>query len=211
MMSRSPAPQPILTTHNLSFAGIRYPDIAFQRQGINVICGPSGCGKSTLLRLCNRTLAPTTGKVCLDGRDVRALDPLQLRRDVLLAGQEVFLFDGSIADTFRQFYALRELPEPHPNGMRRFLDLCACPLSTDSACGALSGGERQRVFLAVCLSFVPRVLLLDEPTSALDGATAHHLMTNVRDFAAQHGMSVLLVSHDRELAARFADTLLELS
>lgn len=210
-MSRTPALQPILTTHDLSFAGTRYPDITFQRQGINVICGPSGCGKSTLLRLCNRTLVPTTGQVCLDGRDVRSLDPLQLRRDILLAGQEVFLFDGSIADTFRQFYALRELPEPRPGGMRRFLDLCACPLSVDSPCGALSGGERQRVFLAVCLSFVPRVLLLDEPTSALDGATAHRLMASVRDFAAQHGMSVLLVSHDRELAARFADSLLELA
>lgn len=210
-MSPQPSLQPILATHDLSFAGIRYPDVAFQRQGINVICGPSGCGKSTLLRLCNRTLVPDSGRVCLDGRDVRSLDPLQLRRDVLLAGQEVFLHEGSIADNFRQFYALRELPEPRPNSMRHFLDLCACPLSTDSACGALSGGERQRVFLAVCLSFVPRVLLLDEPTSALDGDTARRLMTNLRDFAAQHGISVLLVSHDRELADRFADSLLELA
>ena len=154
---------------------------------------------------------PATGQVCLDGQDIRACDPLQLRREVLLAGQEVFLFDGSIADNFRQFYVLRELPEPSQNGMRRFLDLCACPLSTDSPCGALSGGERQRVFLAVCLSFVPRVLLLDEPTSALDGDTARRFMTNLRDFAAQHGMSVILVSHDRELAARFAGNLLELA
>ncbi len=210
-MSHPSSLQPILTTRNLSFAGIRYPDIAFQRQEINVICGPSGCGKSTLLRLCNRTLVPATGQVCLDGQDIRACDPLQLRREVLLAGQEVFLFDGSIADNFRQFYALRELPEPPQNGMRRFLDLCACPLSTDSPCGALSGGERQRVFLAVCLSFVPRVLLLDEPTSALDGDTARRFMTNLRDFAALHGMSVILVSHDRELATRFAGNLLELA
>lgn len=210
-MSHPPSLQPILTTRDLSFAGIRYPDIAFQRQEINVICGPSGCGKSTLLRLCNRTLVPATGQICLDGQDIRACDPLQLRRNVLLAGQEVFLFEGSIADNFRQFYALRELPEPPQSGMRRFLDLCACPLSTDSPCGALSGGERQRVFLAVCLSFVPRVLLLDEPTSALDGDTARRFMTNLRDFAAQHGMSVILVSHDRELAARFAGNLLELA
>lgn len=210
-MSHPSSLQPILTTRNLSFAGIRYPDIAFQRQEIDVICGPSGCGKSTLLRLCNRTLVPATGQVCLDGQDIRACDPLQLRREVLLAGQEVFLFDGSIADNFRQFYALRELPEPPQNGMRRFLDLCACPLSTDSPCGALSGGERQRVFLAVCLSFVPRVLLLDEPTSALDGDTARRFMTNLRDFAALHGMSVILVSHDRELATRFAGNLLELA
>lgn len=210
-MSHPSSLQPILTTRDLSFAGIRYPDIAFQRQEINVICGPSGCGKSTLLRLCNRTLVPATGQVCLDGQDIRACDPLQLRREVLLAGQEVFLFDGSIADNFRQFYTLRELPEPPQNGMRRFLDLCACPLSTDSPCGALSGGERQRVFLAVCLSFVPHVLLLDEPTSALDGDTARRFMTNLRDFAAQHGMSVILVSHDRELATRFAGNLLELA
>lgn len=210
-MSRPPSPQPILTTHDLSFAEIRYPDIAFQREGINVICGPSGCGKSTLLRLCNRTLVPATGHVRLDGRDIRDCDPLQLRQEVLLAGQEVFLFDGSIADNFRQFYALRDMSEPQQGGMRRFLDLCACPLPVDNPCGTLSGGERQRVFLAICLSFVPRVLLLDEPTSALDAGTARHFMTNLHDFAAQHGMSVILVSHDRELTNRFADNLLELS
>lgn len=203
--------QPILSTHDLSFAGIRYPDTAFQRQGINIICGPSGCGKSTLLRLCNRTLVPDTGQVCLDGRDVRTCDPLQLRHDVLLAGQEIFLFDGSIADNFRQFYALRDISEPQQGGMRRFLDLCACRLPVDCPCGTLSGGERQRVFLAICLSLVPRVLLLDEPTSALDSDTACRLMTNLRDFAAQHGMSLLVVSHDRELTSRFADTLLELA
>ena len=211
MMSRPPSLQPILTTHDLSFAGIRYPDVAFEREGINIICVPSGCGKSTLLRLCNRTLVPATGHVRLDGRDIRDCDPLEVRHEILLAGQDVFLFDGSIADNFREFYALRDMSEPQQGGMRRFLDLCACELPVDSPCGTLSGGERQRVFLAICLSLVPRVLLLDEPTSALDAGTARRFMTNLRDFAAQHGMSVILVSHDRELTARFAGNLLELA
>lgn len=202
---------PILSTHDLSFAAIRYPDLTFQRQGINVIHGPSGCGKSTLLRLCNRTLVPHTGCIRLDGQDIRQRDPLQLRRDILLAGQEVFLFDGSIADNFRQFYALREEAEPQESGMRRFLDLCACPLPPETPCGSLSGGERQRVFLAVCLSFVPRILLLDEPTSALDGETARHLLDNLRAFAARHGMTLVLVSHDRAMTAPLADNLLELA
>lgn len=202
---------PILSTHDLSFAALRYPDVTFVREGINVIHGPSGCGKSTLLRLCNRTLAPATGQVRLEGRDIREYDPLRLRRDVLLAGQEIFLFEGSIADNFRQFHALREEPEPQESGMRRFLDLCACPLPPDSPCGPLSGGERQRIFLAVCLSLTPRVLLLDEPTSALDGETARRLLDNLRHFAARHGMTLVIVSHDRDLTRPLADTVLELA
>ena len=95
--------------------------------------------------------------------------------------------------------------------MRRFLDLCACPLPPETPCGSLSGGERQRVFLAVCLSFVPRILLLDEPTSALDGETARHLLDNLRAFAARHGMTLVLVSHDRAMTAPLADNLLELA
>lgn len=202
---------PILSTHDLAFAALRYPDMAFAREGVNVIHGPSGCGKTTLLRLCNRTLAPTSGQVRLEGKDIRTLDPLRLRRDVLLAGQEVFLFEGSIADNFRQFHTLREGPEPQEDAMRRFLELCACALPPDSPCEPLSGGERQRVFLAVCLSFLPRMLLLDEPTSALDGETARRLLDNLRQFAARHGMTLVIVSHDRELTRPLADTVLELA
>lgn len=202
---------PILSTHDLAFAALRYPDLTFVREAVNVIHGPSGCGKSTLLRLCNRTLVPSAGRVCLEGQDIRQQDPLRLRRTVLLAGQEVFLFGGSIADNFRQFHALREAPAPQENDMRRFLDLCACPLPPDSPCGSLSGGERQRVFLAVCLSFMPPILLLDEPTSALDGETAHHLLDNLRHVAARHGMTLVIVSHDRELTRSLADSVLELA
>lgn len=89
-MSRPPSLQPILTTHDLSFAGIRYPDVAFEREGINIICGPSGCGKSTLLRLCNRTLVPATGHVRLDGRTSATVTRLSSGTRSCLPGRTSF-------------------------------------------------------------------------------------------------------------------------
>lgn len=200
----------LLTTHELAFSGIRYPDLTFQEGGMHFVCGPSGCGKTSLLRLCNRTLEPSSGCVRLKGRNVRDMDPLQLRRNVLLVGQEVFLFPGSVAENFGRFHSLREMPAPAPEDMRRFLRLCAFDHRLDHACEQLSGGERQRVFLAICLSLEPAVLLLDEPTSALDAATARCLMEQLCTYGQDNGTSFLIVSHDRELAARYARSLTEL-
>lgn len=200
----------ILSTHGVSFAGITYPDLTFPQGGVHVICGPSGCGKTSLLRLCNRTLEPATGCVCFMDRDVRDIPPLALRKDVLLAGQEVFLFPGSIAENFRQFHVLRESPVPPAERMAAFLRLCAFDAPLGSPCEQLSGGERQRVFLAIHLSFVPRVLLLDEPTSALDATTARCFMEHLCRFGREQDMTVVMVSHDRALAAAWADSLTEL-
>ena len=74
----------------------------------------------------------------------------------------------------------------------------------------LSGGERQRVFLAICLSFLPKVLMLDEPTSALDQETAERFMTQVLDYCRQRGMTVVAVSHDPALTERHAENVISL-
>ena len=74
----------------------------------------------------------------------------------------------------------------------------------------LSGGERQRVFLAICLSFLPKVLMLDEPTSALDQETAERFMAQVLAFCRERGMTVVAVSHDPALTGRHAENIISL-
>lgn len=197
---------PVLSTENACFANmLSYPAVAVNEGRVTFIQGKSGCGKSTLLHLFNGTLSPDTGRVLYDGQDIASLDTIVLRRAVLLAGQAVYLFSGTIAENFAAFYASRDLPAPDDAAMRRCLAVCCAPFDLDAKCDTMSGGERQRVYLAVFLSFCPRVLMLDEPTSALDDATAHMLLQNLREHCTQHKITLVCVSHDASLAQKFAD------
>lgn len=201
----------ILSAQGVRFLNlIDYPAIALTEGEQVFLCGESGCGKSTLLRLFNGTVSPSAGELCYQGKSLEDWEPVQLRREVMLASQTAFLFDGTIAENFRAFYSYREEQALSAEEMQKFLTLCCAPFAPDARCETLSGGEKQRVFLAVCLSFRPRVLMLDEPTSALDSATADHLLQNICGFCREQGMTLLAVSHDAALAKRYADRIITL-
>ena len=190
----------------LAVNGIRYPDMTIEENTITFLTGPSGCGKSTLFRILNGTLDPEEGTLFYRGQDIRDLDSLTHRREVSLVSQSVFLFPGTIRENFRQFYQFRELPEPDPDRIRFFLDLCCLTAEPDTDCTNFSGGEKQRVYLAIFLSFGPRVVLLDEPTSALDTATSRSLLKNLAAYVKQEEISLILISHDPGLADGYAES-----
>ena len=190
----------------LGFAhGITYPPLAFEEKKMTFLTGKSGCGKSTLLRLLNRTLLPARGEILFRGRPAGELPVLDYRRQVLLAPQQVFLFDDTIARNFEEYYAMRGEPGITRAEMRDFLSVCCADLFLDSPCAILSGGERQRVFLSIYLSARPQVLLLDEPTAALDEKTARALLGNLKAFCRERGMTVICVCHSSSLVEEFAD------
>ena len=116
-------------------------------------------------------------------------DSIALRREVLLAGQSVFLFEGTVGENFDAFCEARESATLAAEDKQKFLRLCCANFPLDAPCVHLSGGERQRVFLAICLSFLPKVLMLDEPTSALDQETAERFMAQVLAFCRERGMA----------------------
>ncbi|MCL2882322.1 MAG: ATP-binding cassette domain-containing protein [Coriobacteriia bacterium] len=184
---------------------IHYPLIEIEEGLLTSVSGESGSGKTTLLRLLNETLSAASGEIRYDGKLLEDYDPVALRHDVLLCGQAPYLFDGSLRDNFTEFYRYRGLPAPSDRQSRRYLELCAADFGLESDCLTLSGGERQRVFIAICLSFCPRVLLLDEPTSALDDATAHTMMARLKAFCIESGITLIVVSHNSALVAEFAD------
>ena len=203
---------PILAATGLHFLDfLRYPPIAIAQGSMTFVQGPSGCGKSTLLRLFNATATPSAGQVLFDGQDIAGLDTIQLRRDVLLVSQATYLFDDTIEGNFLRYYELREQTPPPQQRMRDCLALCCADFELTASCSTLSGGERQRVFLAIFLSFAPRVLLLDEPTSALDETTAHRLMEQLKAHCAAQQITVVVVSHDRQLAQQYADATITLA
>jgi putative ABC transport system ATP-binding protein len=169
--------------------------------GASCIAGASGSGKSTLLRLLNRLADPDSGRVVYQGRDVRELDPLDLRREVSLVPQLPALIDGTVHDNVAY----------GPRLAGRSFDARSClelagldPDFEHRDASKLSVGEQQRVMLARALALDPRVLLLDEPTSALDAAARDAVETTLRRLEARTAISVVLVTHDVEQARRLA-------
>lgn len=205
------ASMPIIQTSQLQFAGIiNYPDIDIKEGVLTFLSGPSGSGKTTLFRLFNDTLTPTAGDIYYKGKSVTEYDPIELRRNILLVNQSVFLFEDSIQNNFQRFYEYCNLPIPALSKITSLLDICAIPLDPAKSVTNLSGGERQRVFTAICLSFIPNILLLDEPTSALDEEVAHKFMTNIKNFCKNRGITIIVITHDTNLIHDFNDDIVYL-
>jgi putative ABC transport system ATP-binding protein len=172
--------------------------------GSTALLGPSGSGKSTLLRLLNRLADPDEGTVRFHGRDVRELDPLELRRRVGLVPQLPAPVPGSVADNVK-FGPRLEGHEVDPERPIRLAGLDSSFLDRDAS--RLSVGEQQRVMLARALALEPEVLLLDEPTASLDSAATAAVEEALRGLG---GVSLVLVTHDRAQAERLAERTIEL-
>jgi ABC-type iron transport system FetAB ATPase subunit len=176
-------------------------------KGASCVEGPSGSGKSSLLRLLNRLADPVSGTIRYEGGDVRARDPLVLRREVCLVPQLPALLEGTVEDNIR-FAA--SLAARHPD-VARLLDLAGLDASFASRDSAkLSVGEQQRAMLARALALEPRVLLLDEPTSALDDVARGAVEATLLHLRERVEVSTVLVTHDLDQARRMADWVVRL-
>ncbi|MBH1940593.1 ATP-binding cassette domain-containing protein [Mobilitalea sibirica] len=196
----------IISTKDLSFNDIiHYQDVGIIKNQVNFIVGSSGTGKSTLLRLFNGTYSPSQGNVFYEGQDLNEIDTIELRKEILLISQSLYLFDLSIRDNFIQFYEYRGLDAPSEQEMRRFLDLCCIPFPLEQDCTTMSGGERQRIYIAIFLSFHPKVLMMDEPTSALDKENSQNVIHNVLSYCKENNITVIIVSHDPNITEQFAE------
>lgn len=189
---------------------IKYPNIKVNKGITTFICGDSGTGKSTLLNLLNTAKSPTKGTVFYLSRMIDEYDTIEHRKQVILVNQSVYLFDMTVRENFYEFYKYRDLDKPDDETINKYLKLCIADFNMDALCQNMSGGERQRIFLAICLSFMPKVILLDEPTSALDEKNAGNLISNVKKFCQENSMTLIIVSHSKQLAKQYADDCIEL-
>lgn len=202
----------IIETKHLSFQDmLHYQDIIIIKGKVNFIVGSSGTGKSTLLRLFNGTYSPSEGSIIYLGTDIAEMDTIELRKEVLLISQSVYLFDASIRDNFKEFYEYRGMEVPENQRMQEYLKICNISFPLDHDCTSMSGGERQRVYIAIFLSFLPKVIMLDEPTSALDKENSQQVMNNVINFCKEHEITVIIVSHDPQITETFADNVITIT
>lgn len=199
------------TSSQLQFKDIlQYPEIKITENKFTFLTGKSGCGKSTYLKILNQMILPENGSILYRGKEVKEYPILEYRKEVLLVPQEVFLLDGSIRENFDFYYEARETNPISDEDIKHFLNICCLTFSPKNLCSKMSGGEKQRVFLAIFLSFADKVLLLDEPTAALDEKISTTLFHHIREYCREKGITVICVSHNKQLIDHFADTIIPL-
>jgi osmoprotectant transport system ATP-binding protein len=173
------------------------------------IVGPSGSGKTTLLRLINRLTEPSSGTVRVDGKDVRDVDPIALRRRIGYVFQGVGLFPHmtvaeNIAITPRLLGFDRQRIAARVDEL---IDLVRLDRATyrDRFPHQLSGGERQRVGVARAIAANPHIVLMDEPFGALDPLTREALSDDYRRLHDTLGLTTVMITHDMLEAVLLAD------
>jgi tungstate transport system ATP-binding protein len=173
------------------------------RQGeILALVGPSGAGKSTLLRILNFLETPSSGVICYGGIELNDGASLTLRRQITTVFQRPLLQRASVRENVEYGLRLRNL---RPDGMvDAILEQVGLSAFARQPARQLSGGEMQRVALARALVIRPRVLLLDEPTANLDPYNVGLIEDIVRRQNAEHGTTVVLVTHNIFQARRLA-------
>ncbi|MFG3257913.1 ABC transporter ATP-binding protein [Streptomyces sp. NPDC048172] len=186
------------------------------RGKVTTVIGANGCGKSTLLRVLGRLLAPTAGRVTLEGRPLDALRPREVAQRLAMLPQSPAAPEGM---TVGELAARGR--QPHQPWYRAWSpeddriaasamratgveDLQHVPLDE------LSGGQRQRAWVAMALAQETEVLLLDEPTTHLDLAHAVDVLELVVALCRDTGRTIVTVLHDLSLAARYSDHLVVL-
>lgn len=199
----------ILRFENVKFIK-EYDDFSIDKNEVVFVVGKSGSGKSTLLKLINNTLQLKSGRIFYKDENILNIKPVELRRNIIMTSQENFLFDMTIRENFHEFYKLRDLEELTDEEIAKFLKITNFDVDVNLDVEKLSGGEKQRVFLAIALSLNPEVLLLDEPTSALDNKTAFDMMKNIVDCCKHNDITLVVVSHARQLVDEFADKIIDL-
>jgi len=173
------------------------------------IVGASGSGKTTLLRLANRLIDPDSGSITIDGRDVRSVDPITLRRGIGYVFQSGGLFPHmSVADNIGITPKLLGAePAEMATRVDELLDLVRLDRGQyrDRLPHELSGGQRQRVSVARALAARPRIMLMDEPFGALDPLTRDALSDDYRSLHKKLGLTTVMITHDMTEAILLAD------
>ncbi|MFD6952108.1 iron ABC transporter ATP-binding protein [Nocardiopsis sp. TSRI0078] len=178
------------------------------------LVGRNGCGKSTLLRLLAGTLRPGRGRVLLEGRDLAGMSRREVARRVAVLHQSLPPVHGMTVrrlvrqGRFAHRGVLGMLNEAEDGATRSAMERAGVAALADRSLETLSGGERQRVRLALALAQQSPVLLLDEPTTYLDVRHQLEVLELVAAFGEE--LTVVMVLHDLDHAARYADRIVAL-
>jgi cobalamin transport system ATP-binding protein len=191
-------------------------DVAFEAMEGEIIgiLGPNGSGKTTLLRCMNRALSPSKGTVLVEEKEIGTMSRKEIANEMAVVPQNCII-------TF-PFTSLEIVLMGRNPSMDRFkretkedieivktaMEATGVTALAARTMNQLSGGERQRVIIARALAQQPKIMLLDEPTLHLDVNHQMEIMELVSELAHKEKLTVIMVSHDLNLAARYCDKII---
>ncbi|MFA7542975.1 MAG: ABC transporter ATP-binding protein [Candidatus Cloacimonadaceae bacterium] len=209
----------MIIVKNLSYSYSESPvlqeiSLELPASGFSVLVGPNGAGKSTLLYLLMGYLLPKTGKISLYNKDIKQYRPQELAAEIAFIPQESHSeFDYLVKDTVLMGrYPYLGLWQPYgkedEESVAKALEMMQLNDLKERYLSELSGGEKQRVYLARALAQNTKYILLDESLSQLDINFQVEIIRLLKELSTAQGKAIVLVSHNLNLAANYADKMI---
>lgn len=183
---------------------------------ISIIIGANGCGKSTLLKTMARLIHPTSGHVTLNNKPITKMAPKRLARVLGMLPQSPIVPEGiTVSDLvgrgrypYQSF--MKGWSQDDYEAVAEAMEMMNITEFADRPIDELSGGQRQRVWIAMALAQQTDILFLDEPTTFLDITYQVEILDLLTDLNRKFGTTIVMVLHDINLSARYADYLFAL-
>ena len=205
-----------ITTKNLNISYgnvdiVKDLNLNIPKGKITTIIGANGCGKSTILKTIGRVITPKSGNIYINGKDIYKENPREIAKNMAILPQSPQAPSGL---TVEELIAYGRFP--HQKGFRKAnekdkdivnwaLEITGIEEFKDRNIDDLSGGQRQRAWIAMALAQETDILLLDEPTTYLDLAHQLEILKLLEDLNKKQGRTIVMVIHELNNAARFAD------
>ncbi|MDT8717875.1 ABC transporter ATP-binding protein [Clostridium sp. 19966] len=186
-------------------------NITIPSNKISVIIGANACGKSTLLKTLARLIKPASGEVIINGKKITSMPSKQLAQVLGLLPQSPVVPEGitvcDLVSRGRYPYQslLKGMDKEDFQAVEEALEIMGITELANRSVDELSGGQRQRVWIAMALAQQTDILLLDEPTTYLDIAYQVEILDLLTDLNRKRGTTIVMVLHDINLSARYAD------
>lgn len=176
-----------------------------------VLIGPSGCGKTTTLKMINRLIQPNGGEIFIDGRNIKTVDPVELRRTIGYVIQQIGLFPNMTVEQNISVVPklLKYSKEKCHERVIELLEMVDMPYDeyAKKYPSELSGGQQQRIGVLRALAGSPPIVLMDEPFGALDPMTRTVLQDEVKKLQKKLNKTIVFITHDMDEALRMADVI----
>ncbi|MCG7419804.1 betaine/proline/choline family ABC transporter ATP-binding protein [Macrococcus epidermidis] len=189
-------------------------DMTIEKGEFIAFIGTSGSGKTTAMRMINRMIEPTSGSIVLNGKNIKDMNPVQLRRNIGYVIQQIGLLPHmTIRENITLVPKLLKWSEEEKNKKaEELIQLVDLPVSyLDMYPSQLSGGQQQRIGVIRALAADQEIILMDEPFGALDPITRDTLQDLVKELQVKFNKTFIMVTHDMDEAIKLADRIVIMS
>ena len=175
------------------------------RNKITCIVGESGSGKTTLLKLLNHLISCDSGEIWYQGKNLKEIDPVLLRREVVMLSQAPLIFPGTLKDNLLIGLDFSEKKPVEDKELFELLKSVKLDKDLSANVSEFSGGEKQRLALCRIMLMEPEVFLLDEPSSALDDETEELIIEKMVSFTKKKNKTLVMVTHSKRIAQTYGE------